>query len=216
MLQHLVITPSKQPDTASLPLVVLMHGRGADNRDLADFAPMIDDDYRWVFPNAPKPFQPYPGMSFGYTWFDGWPPEGDSIVESRRLLLELLDDLVRRYPTPSGKVILSGFSQGGLMALDVGYRTEQPLAGIITMSGALYEADKGDLEAHRDIPVLLVHGTSDEMIPVNAARRARRVLEDHGIEPEYHEFPMGHHVTDASMKVVGDFLRRNLRGRPIA
>jgi phospholipase/carboxylesterase len=216
MLQHLVITPSKQPDTASLPLIVLMHGRGADNRDLADLAPMVDDGYRWVFPNAPKPFEPYPGMSFGYTWFDGWPPEGDSIVESRRLLLELLDDLVARYPTPPGKLILSGFSQGGLMALDVGYRTRQPLAGIITMSGALYEADMGDLDAHRDIPVLVIHGTSDDMIPVNAARRARRVLEDHGIEPEYHEFPMGHHVTDASMKVAADFLRRNLRGKPIA
>ncbi|HEV7923460.1 MAG TPA: alpha/beta hydrolase [Thermoanaerobaculia bacterium] len=216
MLQHLVVTPGKQPDTAALPLVVLMHGRGADNRDLADLAPLIDDGYRWVFPNAPKPFQPYPGMSFGYTWFDGWPPEGDSIVESRRLLLALLDDLVQRFPTPPGKVVLSGFSQGGLMALDVGYRTEQPLAGIITMSGALYEADQGDLDAHRDIPVLLVHGTSDDMIPVTAARRARAVLEEHGIEPEYHELPMGHHVTDASMKVVGDFLKRNLHGRPLA
>jgi phospholipase/carboxylesterase len=216
MLEHLVITPTKQPDTARLPLVVLMHGRGADNRDLADLAPLIDDGYRWVFPNAPKPFQPYPGMSFGYTWFDGWPPEGDSILESRRLVLELLDHLVQRYPTPAGKVVLSGFSQGGLMALDIGYRTEQPLAGIITMSGALYEDDKGDLDAHRDIPVLLIHGTSDDMIPVNAARRARRVLEEHGIEPEYHEFAMGHHVTDASMKVVGDFLKRNLRGKPLA
>jgi phospholipase/carboxylesterase len=102
------------------------------------------------------------------------------------------------------------------MALDVGYRTEQRLAGIITMSGALYEAEMGELDAHRDIPVLLIHGTSDDMIPVNQARRARRVLEEHGIEPEYHEFPMGHHVTDASMRVVSEFLHRNLRGRPLA
>jgi phospholipase/carboxylesterase len=216
MLEHLVVTPSKQPDSASLPLVVVMHGRGADNRDLADLAPLVDDGYRWVFPNAPKAFQPYPGMSFGRSWFDGWPPEGDSIVQSRRLVLKLLDELVQRFPTPPGKVVLSGFSQGGLMALDVGYRTAQPLAGIITMSGALYEADMGDLDAHRDIPVLLIHGTSDDMIPINAARRARRVLEEHGIEPEYHEFPMGHHVTDASMKVVEEFLRRNLRGNPLA
>ena len=213
MLQHLVITPNKQPDTASVPLVVLMHGRGADNRDLADLAPLIDDGYRWVFPNAPKPFEPYPGMTFGYSWFDGWPPEGDSIFESRRLLLELLDDLVRRYPTPPGKVVISGFSQGGLMALDIGYRTEQPLAGIITMSGALYEAGMGDLDAHRDIPVLLIHGTSDDMIPVNAARRARRVLEEHGIEPEYHEFAMGHHVTDESLGEVRGFAAKALAVR---
>jgi len=48
------------------------------------------------------------------------------------------------------------------------------------------------------------------MIPVHAARRARRILEQHGIRPEYHEFPMGHYVTPESMAVVKDFIKRCL------
>ena len=99
---------------------------------------MIDgpSGYRLIFPSAPKPFEPYPGMTFGYTWFDGLPPERDSIASSRNLLLRFIDQALERYPTPSGKVIMSGFSQGGLMAIDVGFRTTQSLAGIAVMSGA--------------------------------------------------------------------------------
>jgi phospholipase/carboxylesterase len=209
-LRYLVTVPSGQPDDASLPLIVVLHGRGADANDLADLAPMLDGPggYRFVFANAPKAFEPYPGMTFGFTWFDGWPPTPESIAQSRRLLLEFLDEIAKRYPPKDGKVILAGFSQGGLMALDSGFRTAAPLAGLVVMSGGLYEEELPDLEARKDQRVLIVHGTLDDMIPVVAARRARRVLEDHGIQPEYHEFPMGHHVTQESMAVVTDFIRR--------
>jgi len=207
-LRHVLSVPSSKPDDAEMPLVILMHGRGADANDLADLAPMIDGGYRFVFPNAAKPFEPMPGYSFGWSWFDGWPPEGDSIVQSRTKLLALIDELVERYPTPEGKIAVSGFSQGGMMAIDVGFRTKQKIAGIVVMSGAIYEADMPDLRARRELPMLLIHGTEDEMIPVLDARRTRHILEEHGLTPEYHEFPMGHHVTPESMEVVADFLRR--------
>jgi phospholipase/carboxylesterase len=209
-LRYVMSVPSGKPDSASLPLVVVLHGRGADANDLADLAPMLDGPggYRFVFANAPTPFEPYPGMTFGYTWFDGWPPTPDSIAVSRRLLLDFLGEIAECYPPRNGKVVLAGFSQGGLMALDAGFRTPEPLAGIVAMSGGLYEEQLPDLDARKDQRVLIVHGTLDDMIPVVAARRARRVLEDHGIEPEYHEFPMGHHVTPESMTVVADFIRR--------
>ena len=168
---------------------------------------MIDDGYRFVFPNAAKPFEPAPGYTFGFSWFDGWPPEGDSIVQSRTKLLTLIDQLVERCPTPVGKIAVTGFSQGGMMALDVGFRTKQQIAGIVVMSGAIFEADKPPL---RNLPVLIVHGTEDDMIPLFAARRTRFILEENGVTPEYHEFPMGHHVTPASMDVVKGFLRRLL------
>jgi len=209
-LQYVLSVPSGQSDEASLPLIVVLHGRGADANDLADLAPMMDgpEGYRFVFANAPTAFEPYPGMTFGYTWFDGWPPTPESIAESRRLLLEFLDEIAARYPPKDGKMILAGFSQGGLMALDTGFRTKQPLSGIVVMSGGLYETELPDFSARKNQCVLIVHGTLDDMIPVVTARRARRVLEDHGIEPEYHEFPMGHHVTPESMKIVTDFVQR--------
>ena len=212
MLKYVLRVPTAAPDSVSLPLVLLMHGRGADANDLADLAPMLDPPggARFVFPNAPKPFEAAPGMTFGYTWFDGWPPRGESLQESRALLLELIDELVVRYPTPPGKLIISGFSQGGLMSIDVGYRTKQPIAAIVVMSGAIAEADASDFAAKKDVPVLIVHGTEDDMIPLLAARRARRLLEQHGIEPEYHELAMGHQVTAESMEIVRNFMAERL------
>jgi phospholipase/carboxylesterase len=206
-LRYVLNVPSGKPDDTELPLVIVMHGRGADANDLADLAPMIDDGYRFVFPNAAKKFEPMPGYSFGFSWFDGWPPEGDSIVSSREKLLALIDELVERYPTPEGKIVVAGFSQGGMMAIDVGFRTTQKVAGIVCMSGAIYEADAPPL---RKLPVLIVHGTEDDMIPISAARRTRFVLEENGVTPEYQEFSMGHHVTPESMAVVRTFLRRAL------
>ena len=195
-----------------MPLVVVMHGRGADANDLADIAPMIDgpSGYRFVFPNAPNAWEAAPGMTFGFTWFNGLPPDAASLREARNRVTEFLDAALKRYPTPAGKVVLGGFSQGALMALDAGLRTTQPIAGIVAMSGALFERELPDLSARKDQRVLIVHGTADEMINVNLARRARRVLEGHGLNPEYHEFEMGHHVTPESMAVVSEFIRRCL------
>jgi phospholipase/carboxylesterase len=207
-LQYVLRTPSVPADSEEMPLVVVLHGRGADANDLADLAPYLDRGYRFIFPNAPKPFEPMPGYSFGFTWFDGWPAERNSITESRNLLLEFLEEMTTKFPTPRGKVILAGFSQGGLMSLDVGFRTKVELAGIVVMSGGLYEEDLPPFRT--DLPVLIVHGTQDDMIPVLAARRARRVLEDQGIDVEYHEFPMGHQVTEESMALVGGFMARRL------
>ena len=207
-LSYELRAPDGALDTDPLPLVFVLHGRGADARDLADLAPMMGSGYRFVFPNAPEPFEPAPGFQFGYTWFDGWPAESGSIKKSRNLLMIFIDEILARYATPPGKVILSGFSQGGLMSLDVGFRIKEKLAGIVVMSGGLYEEDPPPFSP--GLPVLMEHGTDDDMIPVLAARRARRILESHGVELEYHEFPMGHFVTPESIALVADFLRRQL------
>lgn len=213
-LKYLHSIPGGKPADAELPLVIVVHGRGADANDLADIAPMLDSGgYRFLFPQAPKPFEAYPGVAFGWTWFDGWPAERSSIVRSRELLLEFIDGAVHQYPTPEGQVILSGFSQGGLMSLDVGFRTPQQLAGIVVMSGAVYEEDLPDLASRKEQRVLIVHGTGDDMIPLVAARRARQVLETHGVSPEYHEFPMGHHVTPESLAVVRAFIGQSFASR---
>src|SRR5688572_11914991 len=131
MLRHLVRVPSRRPDTEELPMVVLIHGRGADMNNLADLAPILDggNGFRFIFPNAPKPFEPYPGMEMGWTWFEGWPPVHESVVESRAEMLRFLDEITAKYPTPDRKLVVAGFSQGALMALDAGLRTDQKLAG---------------------------------------------------------------------------------------
>jgi phospholipase/carboxylesterase len=212
MLRHLYRVPSRRPDTEALPMVVMIHGRGADMTDLADLAEMLDagGGCRFVFPNAPKPFEAYPGMSMGWTWFEGWPPIHESVVESRGEMLRFLDEITKKYPTPEGKLIIAGFSQGALMALDSGLRTSLKLAGIICMSGGLYEQDLPDLSSLARLPVLIAHGSADDVVPVTYARRARRVLEDAGLDVEYHEYPMGHQVAAEEAAMVREFIGRVL------
>ena len=212
MLRHLVRVPSRRSDTEALPMVVMIHGRGADMNDLADLAPMLDaaGGCRFVFPNAPKPFEAYPGMAMGWTWFEGWPPIHDSVVDSRAEMLRFLDEITTKYPTPDGKLIVGGFSQGALMALDSGLRTTQKLAGIVCMSGGLYEHDLIDLRPHAGLPVLIAHGSADDVVPVTYARRARHLLEAAGIDVEYHEYPIGHQVAAEEAAVVRAFIERVL------
>jgi phospholipase/carboxylesterase len=204
-LRYLMSVPSGKED--SIPLVICMHGRGADMNDLADIAPLLDDGYRFLFPNAPRPFEPMPGYSFGWTWFDGWPPELPSLAASRELILAFLDAAVARYAPPPGKVIISGFSQGALLSLDCGFRTAQPIAGIAAMSGALFEEDLPPLHP---LPVFLGHGTADDVVPVVNARRARHLLEEHGVSAEYHEFPIGHGVSQEELVALRAFLQATL------
>jgi phospholipase/carboxylesterase len=195
----------------ALPLVICMHGRGADMNDLADLAPILDagdgNGYRFLFPNAVRPFEPMPGYSFGWTWFDGWPPEPASLAESRKVLLDFIEQAVARYAPPEGKVVLSGFSQGALMALDCGFRTNEALAGIVVLSGGLFE---DDLPTLRPLPLFIAHGVEDEVIPLVDARRTRYVLEHHGLTPEYHELPIGHFVSQEELALAKDFLQRSL------
>jgi phospholipase/carboxylesterase len=212
MLRHLVRVPSRKPDSEPMPMVILIHGRGADMNDLADLAPMFDspEGCRFVLPNAPKPFEAAPGMTFGWTWFDGWPPLHESVVESREEMLRFIDEITEKYPTPDGKLIVAGFSQGALMALDSGLRTKKKLAGIIAMSGGLYEQELIDLSVHKSLPVLIAHGSQDDVVPVNYARRARAVLENAGLDVEYHEYPMSHQVAVEEAEHVKAFIGRVL------
>ena len=207
-LKYALAVPSRKPASAEMPLVVIMHGRGADANDLADLAPYIDapPGCRFLFPNAPRPWEAAPGMTFGFTWFDGIPPEPTSFAVARDLLMRFMDEATKKFPTPAGKVVIGGFSQGAAMALDAGLRRDD-VAGIVAMSGALFEDAVSEFKHH---PVLIVHGTADEMINVNMARRARRVLEGHGVDVEYHEFPMGHQVLQEEIEVVRGFIQRCL------
>lgn len=191
-----------------MPMVIMIHGRGADMNDLADLAPLLDtpSGARFVFPNAPKAFEGYPGMTFGWTWFDGWPPEHGSVSSSREILLRFLDEITKRYPTTS--LVIAGFSQGAMMALDAGLRTTRDVAGIVAMSGGLYEHDLEDPRARSSVPVLISHGSLDDVVPVNYARRARAALEEAGFSVDYHEYPMGHQVVMEEIAVVKEFLGR--------
>lgn len=191
------------------PLVVLIHGRGADATDLAPLATLIGGDrpYRFILPDAPRRFAPAPGMEFGYTWFDGYPPEPASVRESREKFATFLDEIQQRYEADSSRTVLCGFSQGALMALDAGLRSATQIAGIVALSGGIDEANLPADVIMSKPPVLMIHGSEDEMIPIELARHTRRMLQNAGVEPAFHEMPIGHEITEEEIEMISRFVR---------
>ena len=208
-LSYTEVIPSGRAATEAMPIVITLHGRGSNGADLAGLAPYVDGGYRFICPNAPKPFYAAAGMPYGFTWFDGWPPSKSNFEESRKRLLAFVDEVRETFPS-NGQVALVGFSQGAMMALDLAFQMKEAPAAIVAMSGAVNEDALPRDSERKDVPILVLHGTQDDVIPVVYARKTRRILEDLGVHPEYQEFPMGHWVTDESMALVKEFLGKSL------
>ena len=202
-LTYLEAAPPDAP--GDLPLVVALHGRGASAEDLAPLALEIGAPWRWVFPNAR--LQLDLGGWEGYAWYDLDAPDRD-IPASRRAIEGLLGDLWARLGIGPGRTALLGFSQGGVMTLDVGLRAAVRFAGLVVLSGYLATVDGVEAAlpraAHQRL--LIVHGEDDPLVAVSRARATQQQLVAAGLRPEYHELPIGHEITGEVLALVVRFL----------
>ena len=201
-----------EPDDggAGLPLIIAIHGRGADATDLSSLAMELSPDgYRGVLPQGPRPVPLAPGW-IGWAWYELGEDQAETVVASRDLLLPFVDGTLARLSVPRERAVIAGFSQGAVMALHVGLTAQEPLGAIVAMSGHLPAAEQLTplLADRRDRRVLVVHGTEDQTLPIERGRRVREILEGAGLQPEYHEFRMGHEISQQSLAVVREFVQR--------
>ncbi|MFN6535367.1 MAG: alpha/beta hydrolase [Nostoc sp. EkiNYC01] len=194
-----VPTANSQPPAG---LIVTLHGWGANAEDVASLLPFINlPNYQFVLPNAPFP---YPYSPVGRAWYDLRVENMyEGLAEGRQLLIDLLQSLESSTGVPLSRTILSGFSQGGAMTLDVG--SKLPLAGLVVMSGYLHPdavtAPKGTIS-----PTVITHGRYDEVVPLQAAWKARETIESLGVAVEYHEFDTGHEIDPQTIEVLRNFV----------
>mgnify|MGYP001800009913 FL=1 len=190
-------------------LIVILHGWGANAEDVASIVPFLQlPEYHFVFPNAPFP---HPHSPIGRAWYDlSRDNMYEGLTESQKLLIDCLQSLENSTGIPLNKTILSGFSQGGAMTLDVGLKL--PFAGLISMSGYLL-SEIHNLENPASYilrPVLIMHGKQDEVVPLQAAQKARDALESQAVSTEYHEFDGGHQISSQMLDVARTFILSNL------
>ncbi|HLI25721.1 MAG TPA: PHB depolymerase family esterase [Chloroflexota bacterium] len=209
-LYYLELVP--EGTTAALPLLVGLHGRGAAAEDLGGVCMQLDSQrYRYILLYAP--LVEVLGDGIRYRWFDR-ERQAETVPAARERVIAALRALWDRYHVEPRRTGLFGFSQGGVLTLDVGLHLppEQALAGLACLSGRLFATDDLDaaLARHRDQALLIVHGTRDDRIAVEEARATRQRLEAAGLRPEYHEFPMAHEVTRDSLAAVRAFFHRVL------
>lgn len=188
----------KTPDA----LIVTLHGWGANAQDVASLIPYVNlPDYEFLLPNAPYP---YPYTDTGKAWYDLRTENMyDGLNESKQLLIDWLLSLESNTGVPLSRTILSGFSQGGAMTLDVGLSL--PLAGLVVMSGYLHPA-VATLNPGNFPPTLIMHGTRDEVVPLQAAIKSREMAQSLGVAVEYHEFATGHEINLQMLEVLRTFV----------
>lgn len=207
-LRYVRVAPFGTPP--DLPLVIALHGRGADAMDLTGLVSELGPGrYRWIFPQAPRPVPLGPG-AVGWAWYDIG--EDATVVAARDQLLQFLDAAFGQLGAEPSRTAMLGFSQGAAMTLQAGLSAPEPFAALGIMSGHLPAPHTLDPPPGRGAqqPLVMVHGTEDNVLPIERGREARDWLLKAGFSPEYHEFPMMHQITHESVAVVGEFLSRSL------
>ncbi|MEH1889919.1 MAG: alpha/beta hydrolase [Nostoc sp.] len=196
------MTVKRETSQPPAGLIVTLHGWGANAEDVASLLPLINlPDYQFVLPDAPFP---YPYSPVGRAWYDLRVENMyQGLAESRQLLTDFLQSLESSTGVPLSRTILSGFSQGGAMTLDVG--SKLPLAGLVVMSGYLHP-DALTAAKSTIPPTLITHGKYDEVVPLQAALKAQETLKSLGVAVEYHEFDMGHEIHPQTLEVLRNFI----------
>ena len=211
---------SKSPPMAS---IIWLHGLGASGHDFVDIAPLLnlptDLNVHFIFPHAPMREVTYTGNAKIRAWFnisglDRLAAEDEcGIREAEGMVAELIDNELAQN-IPSHKIILAGFSQGGAIALQCGLRYPDRLGGILVMSSWLLLKDKLAKEgsaSNQQTPILMMHGSEDDVIPLSWSEDSRDYLRDLDYNVSLSSYPMGHTVCNEEISAIGEWLRTLLK-----
>lgn len=209
--------PMAAPASGAAPqsMVILLHGYGSNGADLMGLVPYWRaslPDTVFMAPNAPEIC---PGAPGGYQWWSladlGRESRAAGVRAAAPLVHAFIDMHRAAYDLPNSKVALVGFSQGTMMALHVGPRRPEALAGIVGYSGMLADPEALQAEVKTKPPLLLVHGDADPMVPFAAMGEAQAQFKGLGFEVDAHAARgLGHSIDETGLRLGGEFLARVL------
>jgi phospholipase/carboxylesterase len=191
-------------------LLILHHGRGADERDLLGLADVLDPQQRLhvVTPRGPLTLPGWPG----YHWYTvprvGY-PDPRTFHDAYDKLAAFHDETWERTGMAPDRTVLGGFSMGSVMSYALGLSGDRPVpAGILAFSGFIptVEGWQPDLGSRAKLPVFIAHGRHDPIMDVAFARRADALLDSAGLPVEYHESDAAHHIDPAHIPAAARWL----------
>ncbi|WP_394130027.1 alpha/beta hydrolase [Shewanella maritima] len=211
-----------EPNNAATSCVVWLHGLGDSGAGFAPVVPVLglpeDHATRFIFPHAPEQAVTINGGFVMRSWYDiksmdingrAYMPD---LLASEKIVKGILNEQISAG-IPADKIILAGFSQGGVMSLFTGLRFEQKLAGIMGLSCYLAtgEALPEQLaDSNKNTPILQHHGSQDEVVPVQAGQMAYSTLKQAGYQTHWQTYPMGHSVLPAQLQTIGQWITARL------
>ena len=196
-LYYLIQEPKIKHDKN--PLLLLLHGYGSNEEDLFSFASELPQDHYVISVRAPYDLQPY-----GHAWyaihFDADENKFSDNVQAKQsvqLIAGFIDEIVKQYPIDTENVTLFGFSQGAILSYATALTFPEKVAKVVALSGYFNQEimpEVIDTKAISHLKFFVSHGSVDQVIPVEWARKAKPALENLGLEVEYQEYPVGHGV----------------------
>ena len=215
-MSKIVNGASLQPLSGASPkqIIMLLHGYGSSGADLISLAPhwrQALPDALFLAPNAPQRL----AAGTGYQW---WPLHGFSpqalaagAGQAAPAIDDFIDRKLRQYGLADTDLAIIGFSQGTMMALQVGIRRAVPPACIVGYSGMFVGATGLAADRIARPPVLLVHGSADPVVPVAALHAAKAALDNIGISVETHvSAGLGHSVDPTGLRLGAAFVAKHL------
>jgi phospholipase/carboxylesterase len=195
-------------------LLVLHHGRGADENDLLPLGDVLDPERRLhvVTPQAPLQLPGWPGHHWYVVPRVGY-PDPETFHAAYDKLAAFHDETWERTGLSPAQTIFGGFSMGSVMSYSLGLAGERPpVAGLLAFSGFIpvVEGWQPSLEDRRDTRVFIAHGRQDPIMQVEFARQARDLLEAGGLPVEYHESDAGHHIDPAHVPAAVEWVGQTL------
>ena len=210
-LHYLVQEPKVKHDKN--PLLLLLHGYGSNEEDLFSFAPELPDDSYVISVRAPYDLQPY-----GHAWYaihfdadENKFSDNEQAKQSVELIASFIDEIVKQYPIDTENVTLIGFSQGAILSYATALTYPEKISKVVALSGYLNQEilpEVIDTKAISHLKFFVSHGSVDQVIPVDWARKAKPALENLGLEVEYQEYPIGHGVSPKNFYAFKNWLQR--------
>jgi len=211
-LEHNYKAPKSNPENA--PAIIMLHGFGSDENDLFSFAEELPDNYHIIALKAPIPMKPY-----GNAWYnihfdnnDGKFSDTDQAIASRELVAQCIDEIISKYNVDKDNVTLLGFSQGTILSFSVALNYPEKIRNVIGLSGYINEDllkegfEKNDFSK---LNIYTSHGSADQVIPIDWARKTEPFLKKLGITCTYSEFPVGHGVAPQNFYELKSWLEKH-------
>ena len=214
-LNYVLVTPDGFAPDGSWPLVILMHGFGANMYDLPSLAAELDGTgYVYAFPNAPYPLGGGLAGS-GYSWMLGRPgveAPADPSPSVEQRLEAFTAEVMSTTGVRHGNVVLGGFSQGAGMTLTQGLLRPDTFKGLAVLSGFFRTAEelRPKLPAQRSQPIFLAHGRQDQVVALEMGHETKSFLEAEGYPVEYHEYDMAHSISSPEINDLCTWLQKTL------
>lgn len=196
--------------------VIWLHGLGASGHDFEPIVPMLplSVDLRFIFPHAPTRAITINGGMEMPAWYDINPASpldsNNDIAASVAAVTQVVAREIERG-CASENITIAGFSQGGVIALELGLSHPKPLGGIMALSTYVHDlehlTERVDF-ANVDIPIFMAHGVSDPMIPIARGITAREALTKLSYRVEWRQYGMGHEVCPEQINHIGQWLNQ--------